>query len=356
MKRLYSFLYSELLLNFLLTYFAFFTIVFSIEFLDKIDDLINLKVTSSDMLQFFLFRFPFIHSQISLYVTIISIMITLNILSQKNEITALLSLGINIKRIFYIVLMFVTVVASISFYNENFIYPISDYNAELLLKRDKNLSSRNLTNMILRNKDGFIFIKNFMPEKNILLNTYIVKINPNNEIETILFAPVTKNDKDQIIADEASIINYKEHSTEIKKQYPLPEIALLKKMGAVSYKLDWLGFNDLVQLIKSGTKFGINVKSYFYQLCIKFINFISFFTIFFLIFPYGFQLGRNKKNIEIIFLGILILLVYTVAKTLIIKIFKTAGATPIIPISIIVFPMLIFGLLNWKQHFSLKKG
>lgn len=353
MRKIYKLIFTELFINFVITYLAFFTIILSIDFLDKIDDLITQKFSLYEILTFFFLRTPFIHLQINLYVTIISIMITLNILAQKNETTSLLAAGVNIKKIFWVFSVFVMFSAFLSFLNDNFIYPKSSYKSENMLKKDVIGSESKVSNLMFKSKDGFIFIDLFIPEKNILFDTYIVKLNEDRTgIETVLFSKITYRSGEIWKTKEGVLYNYPKHSEQKLNEVELVEIDFFKNFGKSSFKKDWLGINDILKIIVSGEKSGIDVKIYYYQLLDKIINFLSFFILFYLVFPFGFQLGRNKKNIEIIFIGILILLCFTVAKTFVFKVFKTSGIPPAFPLILLTIPLLILGFINWKKNLT----
>ncbi|GAB4436635.1 MAG: hypothetical protein OHK0040_07910 [bacterium] len=352
MKKIYRLLFTELILNFLLTYLAFFIILFSIEFLDKIDELIAVKAGLEGTMKFFLLRIPFIHSQISLYATIISIMITLNILSQKNEITVLLSSGIPVKRFFNVFLSFIVFISFLTFINDNFLTPKYIYKSETILKKGEISYNSNLSNILFKSKEGFLYVDLFIPEKNVLLNTYIVTLGSNYEgIETVLFAKVISKDNDRWTAQEATVYSNKDRQNKKITNIAIPEFEFFKNLGKHSFKSEWLGIHELFRIINAARRSGIDVNSFYYQLMVKAINLLSFFLIFYLIFPFGFQLGRNKKNVEIIFTGILILLCYTVLKTFVLKVFKTTGIDPVMPVLFIALPMLALGILNWKRHF-----
>jgi len=353
MKKIYKLIFSELILNFFITYLAFFTIILSIDFLDKIDDLIVQKFNLYGIAKFFFLRTPFIHSQINLYATIISIMITLNIMAQKNETTALLSSGVNIKKIFNTFLIFAIFSAGFTFINDNFIYPKWSFKAENMLKKENLDTESKVSNLMFKTKEGFIFINLFIPEQNILFDTYIVKLNDTNTaLHTVLFSKMTYRSGDVWKTKDGVLYNYTNHSAQKLNDVTLSEIDFFKNFGKFSFKKEWLGIRDILKIINSAKKSGVDITGYYYHLLDKIINVISFFLLFFIIFPFGFQLGRNKKNVEIIFVGILILLCFTVARTFVFKVFKTSGINPVIPLLVIAVPIIALGIINWKKNFS----
>ncbi len=351
MKKIHKLIFTELFVNFFLTYLAFFTIILSIEFLDKIDDLVTQKVGFQLTIKYFLLRIPFIHSQMSLFATIISIMITLNILSQKNEITALLSTGITIKRIFSVLLIFVLFVSIITFFNDNFIYPKCIYKSDVIIKKDQTRKTDQVYELIFKTRDGFIFVNLFIPEKNILLNSYIIKTDKTSKgIENIFFSHLISKDGEDWKTEEATFYDYKARTSRTLKSVTISDIGFIENFSNISFKPDWLSFPDLLNIIKSAGKTGVDIKSFHFQMINRITTFISFFLLFYLIFPFGFQLGRNKKNVEIIFYGILILLLFTVARTVIFKMLKTVGGNPYISLMLIVLPPILAGYINWRKQ------
>lgn len=356
MKKIYKLIFAEIMFSFVMTYLSFFTILFSIDFLDKIDDIVTQKIGTPGTLRFFLLRLPFIHSQITLYSTIISIMITLNIMAQKNETTALLTSGVSVKKIFSVFLIFITITSSVTFLNDNFILPRCNYEAEKIIKKDSS-DNRNfaISDLIFKTKEGFIYVNLFVPGKNILVDTYIVKLNHNKTgLDSVFYSKQIFRDRDGWKAKEGTVYDYKDHSVKRLRQAFFQEFDFFDNISKSSIKFEWLDIKDIVRVITSAENAGIEVKNFYYLLLTRVLDFLSFFLLFYLVFPFGFQLGRNKKNIEIIFVGILILLIFTVIKTFILKIFRTQGLNPIIPLSLILFPLFIAGTVNWKKNFAQK--
>ncbi len=352
MKKLIKLFYKELFNTFGITYLVFFTITFSFDFIDKLDDVLRAKLSLWDSLQFFFYRSLYLHSEYSNYAVLIAIVIALNIMSQRNELVALLTSGITIKRIFTITLSFLLV---FGFINIIFITYISP---RFLLKAEKKLNKKiyaieSIDDLIFKTENGFIFVDLIIPAEKILLNTYIVNIN-NKKIESIVYAKQVKKDSGWWIGKD--IKKYDINTKNIKNidSMNLPHLNYLEGLTTISYKPEWLTLFHLTAVIKNGLKAGINVKNYIYSITKKIFSFFSLILLLFLIFPLGFQLGRMKKNVEVIFFSIIILTCYSIFEIVIFRLARTVNLFFVFPPLFISAILLFFSFIMWKKHFFYK--
>ena len=107
MKILRRLFLKELINTFIITYFIFFTITLSFYFIDKFDDVLKAKINLMDTILFFLYRTVYLHSEYSNYALLITIVIGLNIMSQRNELISLFTSAISIRKIFLTIISFV---------------------------------------------------------------------------------------------------------------------------------------------------------------------------------------------------------------------------------------------------------
>jgi len=356
MKKIVILIGKELLHNLIIVYFAFFTIGFIIDFFDKIDEIYTLKLSFGNTITFFILRIPYIISQINIYALIITCLVTINILTQHNEILVLLTNGITPKRIFSIFFTLILIINTTLFTINIFISP------KLLQKSEKKLMTKlnakdftNYSDIFIKHKDGFIFIDLILPNNNFLINTYFVKINKNFEIEDVYYARVLEKRNNQWIAKDGKWFSVISNKVEFSYSFNLPEIEILQNIGKTTYHPEWFTFNDLLKIIRVGSKSGMDILPYFYQLIKKIGHVFYPLLLFYLIFPTTLQFGRSKKNKEILFTGLMYILIFSISESLIFRFCQTAGLNPIIPLFLLIITLYVIGFFIRKTNFHYRK-
>ncbi|UCF55864.1 MAG: LPS export ABC transporter permease LptG [Deltaproteobacteria bacterium] len=99
MKILSKYLTREFLKLLCLCQIVFLSIYLIIDFLQKIDNLIEADVSKGIMLAYFLYKTPFVIVQMLPPATLISVIIMFSLLKKKNELTAMKACGLNIFRV-----------------------------------------------------------------------------------------------------------------------------------------------------------------------------------------------------------------------------------------------------------------
>lgn len=351
MKILNKLIFKELISSFFITYLVFFTITFSFDFIDKFDDILKAKLALSDTLLFFLFRCIYLHSEYSNYALLISVIIALNIMSQRNELISLFTSAISIKRILYLISIFVIFIGSINLIFISYLSPRYLFKAEQ--KINKNLSHIDKIDDLIFKKDfGFVFIDLVVPSENILLNTYLVDINrESKKIESIIYAKkVQKIDKDWI-GDDVKKFDIDKKNVQELKSITLSEFKNLKDLSPISYKAEWLTLSDIFKVIRGGMRSGININTYIYTMTKRLFSFFSLLLLFLLSFPLGIQLGRTKKNVEVVFLSIILFTSYAICEMIIFKFSRSINLTFIFPPAILTALIIFTAYLLWKTHF-----
>lgn len=350
MKKITKLIGYEFLQNLIIVYLVFFTIGLTIDFFDKIDDIYANKLKFGETIQFFLFRIPFILSQINLYALIITVLVSINILIQYNEMLALLTSGIKPIRLFCIFIIFVVSINTIFFLNNLFITPKLLRKSEKKLEKKKNVKEfTNYSDIFIKHKDGFVYIDLLLPNGNFLINTYYVRLNNNFEVEDIFYARVLERKKNNEWAvKDGKWLSLKNNDVTIKDRFEFPKLEIFQDITKTTYHPDWLTLSDLVKIIKTGKKTGMDINTYQYQLVRKLGYFFYPIILLYLIFPYTMQFGRSKKNKEVVFYGMLFLLLFTIFETFIFRIGQSAKINPLVILSIIVIIIPFLSLTNKK--------
>lgn len=349
MKILTRFFLKELVTNFIITYFVFFTLSLSFDFIEKFDDILRAKINMLDTTLFFIYRSIYLHSEYSNYALLISVVISLNILSQRNELVSLFTSGISMRKIFKTVLKFILFVGLINLFFTLYISPKFLLQAEGKLNK-KITAFKEIDDLIFKTSDGFVFIDLIIPTENILLNTYIVNLNNEKKIDNIIFSKkIEKKDNEWTGTD------IKKYDISEKKILSLETIKLTKLkdiegLTPISYKPEWLTLLDILKVIKAGLKSGISLKNYIYTLTKKIFSLFSLLLLFFLMFPLGVQMGRTKKNVEVIFICSIFLAVYSTLETFIFRFSKAFNLFFIYPPVLLTILTIITSLFFWKKY------
>jgi lipopolysaccharide export system permease protein len=98
-KILSKYLTKEFCKLLVLCQFVFLFIYLIIDFLQKIDNFINADVSKGLMVQYFLFKAPFVMVQMMPVATLIAIIIMFSLMKKTNEILAIKTCGLNIFKI-----------------------------------------------------------------------------------------------------------------------------------------------------------------------------------------------------------------------------------------------------------------
>ncbi|MCX7990647.1 MAG: LptF/LptG family permease [Proteobacteria bacterium] len=353
MKILAKFFFKELLNTFFITYLVFFTITFSFDFIDKLDDILKAKLSISESVIFFAYRSVYLHSEYSNYAVLIALVIALNIMSQRNELVSLFTSGVFLKKIFSNVLYFVLIIGFVNFIFISYISP------KFLLKSEKKINKKiafeQIDDLIFKTDEGFIFVDLMIPAENILLNTYIVNVDDNKKIDKIIQAKRVEKSSSGWVGMDIKKYDVRDKNTTFISFLNLPVLNKLEGLTAVSYKPEWLTLRDIQKVVISGLRSGVNVKNYIYTLTKKIFSFFSLILLTILIFPLGIQLGRMKKNVEVVFLSIIILTAYSIFETVIFRFSRSINLFFVIPPLFIAFFLLLISYFLWKNHFFWKK-
>lgn len=356
MRKINILIFKEFLNSLVITYLAFFTIGFTVDFFDKIDEIYASKLKLFTILSFFIQRIPFIFSQINLYALLISCMVTLNLLSQHNEILSIMISGIKPKRIFITFAGIISIITILEFLNNSFIMPKMLYRSEKKLHTNILRDFSNLSDIFIKHKDGFIFIDLIIPKGNYLINSYFVKINKNFEIEDVYYAKVLQRVNNSWQSTDGKWVSIKNNNVDFTKKIQLPDNEILRNIITTTYQQEWLTLKDIVKIIRTGLRSGMNITPYLYTFVKKIGHLLYPLLLFNIVFHFSLQVGRVKKNTEIIFVGMIILLSFTVIESIIFKVMQSMHVNPIFPLCLIILILLTAKIIINGRGFLKNKG
>ncbi|MDQ7031684.1 MAG: LptF/LptG family permease [Desulfonauticus sp.] len=192
MKVLTKYTVRELVFIFTNFILAGICIYLLFDFLDRVDEFIENKVSLQIIIKYFLLKIPLIICQISPGVFFLSIILFLSMLIHKNEMTALMSGGIEYKKIVNLILIISFIFVNIHFF---FIQELGSYGLFETAKiwkekvRKKKAVKDTLFKYWIRDKDKIIYFEkyNLSTKRGKNIKCYFVNFK-NNTIEKVYVA------------------------------------------------------------------------------------------------------------------------------------------------------------------------
>lgn len=184
---------SEFLKVLFFTFMAFFSLFFIIDFVEKIDDFVENKASISVVAAYFLYKTPFIYSQIMPITALMATIVTLSTLNKHNEITAIKSGGGNLTTILTPLLTTGLLISiSVFFLNEIVAPSTSRLSMEIEQNWIKKSSKKKVAGSFtksgywIKTKKGIIKIKSFENNNHTLkgVTVYLIDKNLTGSIST----------------------------------------------------------------------------------------------------------------------------------------------------------------------------
>lgn len=174
----------EFLKVLLFTFTAFCSLFVLIDFIEKVDDFMDNKASAGVMFMYFLYKTPFIFSQVIPISVLMATLISLNILNKNNEITALKSSGTNLIDAFSPLFVAGLAISVFVFFLNEVVTPsakrLSSEIEQSWLKstsKSKQLGTFTKEGYWIKTENSIIKIKSFENNNEILHGVTIYKIN-----------------------------------------------------------------------------------------------------------------------------------------------------------------------------------
>lgn len=126
MKILNAYLLKELLKIILICVIIFSTIYIIIDFVQKIERLIDAGIDNITILKYFIFKMPFVLVQMVPPATLIAIIILMSVMKKKNEIIALKACGIDVFSLNFILIFYGFLLAGFVFLVGEYVVPYAN--------------------------------------------------------------------------------------------------------------------------------------------------------------------------------------------------------------------------------------
>ncbi len=172
MKVLSKYLTKEFYKLLVLCQIIFLFIYLIIDFLQKIDNFINADVSKGLMIQYFLFKAPFVMVQMLPVATLIAIVIMFSLMKKKNEIVAIKACGLNIFKVAQPIIITSVFIGIALFFFSELVVPYSSSRSNEIWKFEVEKQDPGLfygSNQIwYRGPDSIYWIRHFDNKRNIM--------------------------------------------------------------------------------------------------------------------------------------------------------------------------------------------
>ncbi len=172
MKILSKYLTKEFYKLLVLCQIVFLFIYLIIDFLQKIDNFINADVSKGLMVQYFLFKAPFIMVQMMPVATLIAIIIMFSLMKKKNEIVAIKACGLNIFKVAQPIIITSVFIGIALFFFSELVVPYTSSRSNEIWKFEVEKQDPGLfygSNQIwYRGPDSIYWVRHFDNKRNIM--------------------------------------------------------------------------------------------------------------------------------------------------------------------------------------------
>nr|HID59443.1 LPS export ABC transporter permease LptG [Desulfobacterales bacterium] len=305
-----KYILKEFIKTFLVTLFAFIMIYILVEFFERIDNFIEAGATFRHAITYFLFKVPFVLTQMVPVAILLGTMITLGLLSRNNEIVALKASGISIFRIVTPLFSISLLISIFSFINNEIIVPYTSrtvndvwnnyvekrprqhiYKHEMIWYRGKNVIynirtfnslNRTMEGVVINQFDcNFRLVRRIKARKSIwkegywlLLDGTLKDLEPDGEYRITIFNKKefkfseTPEDFEKVVkqSDEMSFWELREYARKIEAEgydarryivdmhnkISFPFISLIMSLVGISFSLSTPGRGGIAMSISMG--------------------------------------------------------------------------------------------------------
>ncbi len=245
---------------------AIYTIV---DFFGKIDSFMEAKAPLGAALEFLMFRIPFVAAQLLPAALLLSVLVTLGLMSKKNELVALKSSGISIYTIFKPIALVGIAAGMLLFFISEVIVPVSIAKANAIYLRDVNKISAMATrekNIWIRSKHTITHITYYNQLEHTIFGVTLNHFNRKFKLIRRVDAPrgkfvnghwVLYHIMEQLIDPATNAVKVKFFPEKTESVDLLPE-----DLKRVAKKADEMSYEELHGYIKAIEAEGYNADDY----------------------------------------------------------------------------------------------
>lgn len=223
MKIIPRYLAREFTQNFFLGLGAFSTIYLVVEFFERINAFLYNKATVELMGAYFLNKIPSIVFQVAPASILLSSIITLGLMSRHNEILAMKSGGISLRRITFSILGVVIILYFILLGMNEFIVPSANQNVRMLrnliIHKKKPMAAFKQNQIWIHSHQAIYNIQLYHPEKDFLEGVTFYRFDQNFRIIERIDARSARWQDGRWIFSDASVTHFASEGFPVRKKY-----------------------------------------------------------------------------------------------------------------------------------------
>lgn len=164
-----------------------------VDFFDKIDNLLQAGASLWTSIRYFLFKIPLLISRVFAFAALFSILFSLGMLSRTQEITAMRSSGVSLRRISLPLLLLSILICVFTFFWNEALVPIFTRKAQYIYKTEiKKKQPKNLVgtkDIWIRGEEAFISVDHFDTKKVVLEGVSVYLLNRDFTLKGMIEVP-----------------------------------------------------------------------------------------------------------------------------------------------------------------------
>jgi lipopolysaccharide export system permease protein len=287
-----------------------------IDFVDRIDNIIDEGTSILLTLEYFLMKIPFIFTLILPISSLIATLFTVGLLSKNSELTAMRASGLTITHIVKPILVLTTVLSFFSLIMMQTVVPYTTrrekeiYNIDIR-KKDKT-GSYSQSDFWLRKNSSFYSIKNFDSRTGTLYDVTEFQINPNMEVLSRTYAKKADYLGANLgwLRSGVTIYSFNNKGKKPKlmslETYPLPILDGPENFYHVKTEPNSMSFFELQEFIKIQEANGLSTRQYWADLYDKLAFPLANFIVPLLVISFAVQSQRNHTMARSILAALII--------------------------------------------------
>lgn len=269
MKIFARYLVREFLQNFFLGLGAFTAIYLIVEFFERINAFLHNQAALKMMGAYFLNKIPAIVFQVAPPSILLSSIVTLGLMSRHNEIMAMKSGGISLRRITLPIMGIVMILYFILLGMSEFIVPAANQNVrsifDWIIHKKKPAATFKQNQLWIHTHQAIFNIQLYHPERDFLEGVTLYRFDQNFQVMERVDARSARWQDGRWIFSEASVTSFTSTGFPVRKKYPEIILALPETPDAfriAEKNPDEMNYQDLRDYVRKIERDGYNATKY----------------------------------------------------------------------------------------------
>ncbi len=342
MKKIHKYVVSNFITVFLFSIAFFILLFFLSDFFGRLSSFLKHSVSFKDIVEYYLYYTPFVLYYFMPFLFALSGLITLGIMSVRNELIVMRASGINVFRIASPVFVIAFIVAGLMFVSNEYVVNRSLDRAYFIKTFKFGFNER--SGVWVRKGDLFIRVGRLNIDKKTAFDVEIYMVD-HGRIEKVIYAQSVELGK-HTIARGVHIVDLKnpqlpegKNLKRLKFDFALNLFDFVKSPQRVSYS-----FSKLLELVKTDRK----AKDFYLSMVVSRILYpFSVVVLFVLSLVFVLKITPRKSDfIRNVFVGGVLFIVYILLFEMLISMGKLSMIQPVVTLVLFVLLWLVFSVYN----------